>query len=295
MRGMGFVDDLRGYLERVARGEPEETPVAPSLRDVDLRPMFLDAMRRRVAGADDKEPVIRGYSLRGWHSRYFSDASALSSLAAHLERELRAGLAPTGDTQTLRSLARQVVDELHQLPPAGDLVSQLEIFRIALAVWEVSRSAFNVVNARGFAAENRLTRATHGRVVLTRLGRVFLDLPRQDATAWLLCVSSLQATDDDGAHISLDVLRHVHLHPQPRFGDGEEVQIGPGEYTSLSELWPYGTNALEWLKALNVVKDWNDEWSTGYTLHPAFRPVLADLVGERRSPLLLLAIPCRSP
>lgn len=286
---MGLVDDLRSHLERVARGEPEEAPPTPSLRDTDLRAMFLDAMRRRVDGADDEAPLIRGYRLSLWHSRFFSEASALSSLAAHLERELRAGLAPTGDAQVLRPLARQVVDELHELPPAGDLVSQLEVRRIARALDAVSLAVAPVGNARYFAAENRLTRSTHGRIALTRLGGVFLDLPRHEATGWLLCLSSLQANDDDGAHISLDVLRHVHLYPHDRSRDGEDVEIGPGEFVPNNELWPNLTDALEWLKALNVVKDWIVEDGRGYSIQPAFRPLVEDLVGERRSPLLLLA------
>jgi signal transduction histidine kinase len=288
VRGMGFVDDLRSHLERVARGEPEEAPVTPSLRDADVRAMFLDAMRRRVEGADDKVPVIRGTRLSLWHSR-FSDASALSSLAAHLEHELRAGLAPTGDVQVLRPLARQVVDELHELPPAGDLVSQLEVRRIARALDAVSLDVAPVGDARYFATENRLTRSTHGRVVLTRLGRVFLDLPRHEATAWLLCLSSLQANDDDGAHISLDVLRDVHQRPDIRHAHVEWEQIGPDDSAPTVAIWPDLTDAFAWLRALQVVWEWSDEFEWGYSLHAAFRPVLGDLVGERRSPLLLLA------
>jgi signal transduction histidine kinase len=289
VRGMGFVDDLRSHLERVARGEPEETPVAPSLRDVDLRPMFLDAMRRRVEGDDKGDPIIRGYRLILWYGRFFSEASALSRLAVHLERELRAGLAPNGDVQTLRSLARQVVDELHQLPPVGDRVSQLEVRRIARTLDAVSSGVTSVGNLRLFAAENRLTRSTHGRVVLTRLGRVLLDLPRAEATAWLLCVSSLQATDDDGAHVSLGVLREVHSRPNPSFRDGEDVQTGPDTWEPDGTQWPYQTDAFEWLMTLNVLRKWTDDEAWGFELRAAFVPVLQDLVGERRSPLLLLA------
>jgi signal transduction histidine kinase len=289
VRGMGFVDDLRSYLERVERGEPVETPVAPSLRDVDLRPMFLDAMRRRAKRAGNDGFLIRGTRLNLWHNRFFSESSTLLSLAAYLERELRAGLAPTGDAQVMESLARQVVDALHELPTEGDPVSQLEMRRIARTMDSASLNIAPVGNTRYFAAENRLTRSTHGRVALTRLGRVFLDLPRQDATAWLLCVSSLQGSDDDGAHVSLEVLRYLHEHPQARFGDEDMVEDGPGVFVHASDTWPHATDAFEWLRRLDVVSDWGDLDHSGYTLHPAFRPVLEDLVGERRSPLLLLA------
>jgi len=85
-------------------------------------------------------------------------------------------------------------------------------------------------------------------------------------------------------------IAYVSQHPEPRFYRTVEYD-NEGAEVHVSVESPFDISAMEKLRALGVAGRWLDTDSTvvEYTVHPAFRPMLAEIASQKRTPFSVLA------
>lgn len=299
---MSFSDRLKEFLRAVERGD--SPPIRESRSRSGLaaaRRHFLEALERLERQGQPGEELCepRGVSLDDWQDDWL-DSDEFETFVTLAENALRGGLCAGDSPDIVRLNLCRVMDAVLELEPSGiSKVRAREIARIANESYESANRALRGMDVSAYAFENRLTRKVGTLVEVSPIGRVLLGLPKMDSVQWLLTVETLQwSGPDDDDHVSLNLLGSVlkaldvsfsewHRH----HGHGVDEDPETGEPIFAWQQWPYTASGFRHLIDLGIVEKWRSEdgeiW--GYSLDDAYRPLLEDIVTQKRTPLSLLA------
>lgn len=132
----------------------------------------------------------------------------------------------------------------------------------------------SVLDIARYALEVRATRTMESGSEISSIGRVLLGLPEGDAIQWLLTIETMQ---------SMGPRDHWRM---PRAALEEILRWPRGQSRSVEELrWELSSAALARLESLGVIS----QEQSRFAPVDALRPLLEEIVSQRRTPLLMLA------
>ncbi|XXX73046.1 HAMP domain-containing sensor histidine kinase [Sorangium sp. So ce134] len=289
---MGYLERLRGYLERVARA-PAGLPAV----HVDLA-----AHRRHFAAA--WESVIASRNARAgdmppesWHRDLWRREDQLLNAM----RELLPTFVEEVTDQLIESLVPDAsADELRKLinlaigfaAGAGDTSGARgldeEIGRIAEAACarlQRAQQRYGWESPARYAFEIRAIRKHADRYTLTRSGATLLQLPGLDAVRWLLALEAAQSLGPaDEWRVSPELAAQLLKEPQ-REVEVEELLDGS---------WPFSLATVRRLGAMRLLQFRGQDLERGfmgwsYTVFDRARPLLEDIAEQRATPFAVLA------
>lgn len=286
-QAMSFLDELRAHLREGGR-LPESADATSALLNLpSARQYFLQALERREASDEWLPEDIAKLHQKlsgGWFERFIARAA----------REMKGGLRADASAAALQGNVHAAIDALIDDGIGGaQTVEAREIERVAMAAAAYAESFPRGAQVTRYAFENRLIRGSGSHAVVSPLGRVLLDLPEMDAVRWLITLEAQQSADaGDELHLHPDVLKVILATPSHYFEHGAfvEDEIDPmSPPIADDERWPFQTPMFERLRELRVIECSTDDDGWGYSLVPAYRPTLEDIVSRRRTPFSLLA------
>lgn len=295
---MGFLERLRGYLERVER-EPDGLPVIR----VDVA-----AHRRHFAEASD--PVIE----RAWEQATSADEARAEQRGQRLEQlmeEIRQR------RESLPVFVEEVADHiLETVAPSASQEEVTKLINVAISWGQLQQSWESMTGSRGldeemgriaelarariawrrsrdgwesparYAFEIRAIARKHAdRHTLTRSGTAFLGLPGIDAVRWLLALESAQSLGPmDEWRISPELAAQLLAEP--------ERDLSPEALVDGS--WRFSLATIRRLDAMRLLhyegQDLNrGKMSFSYTVFDRARPLLEEIAERRATPLAVLA------
>lgn len=278
---MSFSDDLKDYLAAVRNAAADEVPaVSVAVSSAWLDAEIIALLEQVERTAKSPEEIKRFETLlevwRGWRA-----VPAAQRLATALQSSfLRAAARPAVEQAVRVGLAR-----LMGLPGTlGSRTRDAELDRLAALAWDTTAGTASSWNdAARYAHEIRAARR-RGRVELTPVGNVVLDLTGRDLVHWLLAVELATSTGPyDDWRLSKEAASKVLATPKQFESDyyWEDRSLG------------FSWKTMRRLAALGVVNylnvdDGYGETSTGYELTPLGEELLRPLV-DGSSPFAVMA------
>lgn len=278
-----FLDLLRDYLR-----DAEKAPVAPlhSAIAFDLplaRKHFLEA-----AETIEREATSRALDQHRW-SLLLDEREELDDFLRTIAYELRAGLCAGSDPQGLQQHIHWSVDVYLGLATEGlSQVRKRELSRIGEQASENVGMSVGAWDIERYVLEIRAIRKTPSGARITNIGKMLLDLPETDAVRWLLTIEALQSMGPgDRYHVSRAALEAI-LTWRP--DQPTRVRMLVRDQASFQDnvLWPFTVSILQRLRSLGVLANEVEDWWS-FLLVPAYRPVLEEIVSQRRTPISMLA------
>lgn len=275
---MGFLEDLRAYLERVGR-EPEGLPYVQ-----------LDLARHRrflIETVDRHFPPSQGKKIVQRWLGFGRVAVLLDGFILGAANRILVQIEPDATSERLGelidvALALQLRNFDQEPRPAttGSFGKDLVLGNIGLWSEGLADSPGSVdgwLFIPKYALETRLV-VRHGqRVVLSRCGRTLTELSGMEAMRWLLTLESAQAAGfRDHFRVSPELAESLVEHPR---------------CPELSELeWPYSRESLRRLAALGLLEyDPDHRFALGYEVFDHAKPILEDIAQRRPTPYKILA------
>ena len=295
---MGFLERLRGYLERVER-EPDGLPV-----------IRVDVAAHRQHFAEASDPVIE----RAWER---ATSASEANVEQRTERFERLFEEMKQRRESLPVFVEEVADHiLETLAPGASQAEVTKLINVAInyeGLWESWESQ---TGSRGFDQElgriaelardrikwrksrdgwesparygfevRALARRRPDRHTLARSGAVFLGLSGIDAVRWLLALESTQSLGPmDEWRISSDLAAQLLAEP--------ERNISPEELVDGS--WRFSLPTIRRLEAMRLLhyegQDLNrGKTSFSYAVFDRTRPLLEEIAERRPTPFAVLA------
>lgn len=293
---MGFLERLRGYLERVERA-PDGLPAIHvdvaahrwHLADVS-DPVMERAMERAIsAGEESLEQLKRLEKLsEEMRQRRESLPVFVEEVADHILETF----APSASQEDVTKLINAAIDRglwNGYESRTGSRGIDEEMGRIAeLAhariTWRSSRDGWE--SPARYAFEIRATARKHAdRHMLTRSGSAFLGLPGIDAVRWLLALESAQSLGPmDEWRISPELAAQLLAEP--------ERDISPDELMDRS--WRFSLPTIRRLEAMRLLHYGGQDLKRGktdfsYAVFDRARPLLEEIAEQRPTPFAVLA------
>ncbi len=290
---MGFLEQLRGYLERVGRS-PEGLPYAK----VDVaahRRFLLEAIERHWS----KDPKAAERRRLMWNTgRPF--AALVQLVAIDILEEVE----PAATANRLAELidigigiylgARRSGPPIATTGSLGDDDLLYEI--MTRAFW--TRDKEGPVDAWRFppryAFETRLVQRRGENVVLSRCGRMLLETPGIDALRWLLALEAAQSMGvDDDLRVSPELAAHL-----ARYSERHEWTPDDAREPEDENAWRFSLATVRRLGALGLLTYHDARQSSasagpdylwGYEVIERHLPLLEDIGQRRPTPHAILA------
>lgn len=292
---MGFLERLRGYLERVER-QPEGLP----------------AIRVDVAAHRRHFAVARDHFLKARDARF----QATPAEVRDHERMARQEQQVLEMRESLPAYVEEVADHiLETLAPNAPQEEVTKLINVAIN-WELWGGDDSTTGSRGldeemgrvadlarsrlkwrsqrdgwesparYAFEIRATARKHAdRHTLTRSGAAFLELPGIDAVRWLLALESAQSLGPvDDWRISSELAAQLLAEPE-RDIEVEELVDG---------LWRFSLGTIRRLAAMRLLHYEGQDLNRGkasfsYSVFERARPLLEEIAEQRPTPFAVLA------
>ncbi|KYG03817.1 hypothetical protein BE21_04310 [Sorangium cellulosum] len=290
---MGYLERLRGYLERVARA-PEGLPAV----HVDLA-----AHRRRFAAAWEEVVASRKQLHSGdapperwqrdiWHKEdqlLYDMRWDLPTFVEEVADQLVESLVPDASAEELGKLINVAIGfAIGAEDTSGARGLDEEIGRIAqTACARLQRSypRYGWESPARYTFEIRATRKHADRYTLTRSGTTLLQLPGLDAVRWLLALEAAQSLGPaDEWRVSPELAAQLLKEPQ-REVEADELLDGS---------WPFSLATVRRLGAMKLLQYQGQDLERGfkgwsYAVFDRARPLLEDIAEQRATPFAVLA------
>lgn len=280
---MGFLEQLRRYLERVGRA-PEGLPSV----EVDIaahRRFLFTAIERRWAG--DAEGAKRAYEKWNQGRRF---EGIVWSLAARILETFE----PAAGAQLLGSLidvgigitldARRP-DAVPTATTGSSIKDELLYEMVTGAFYSKDTSRVDEWQfPPRYAFEMRLVQRRGENVILSRCGRTFLETPGLDALRWLLALEAVQSMGPgDGMRLSPELAAYLTEYAQRHETTLDEPDEWRFSWATVRRLAAFG------LLTYHVDDDPDSEYVQGYEIIERHLQLLEDIGQRRATPHAILA------
>ncbi|MDP3179909.1 MAG: hypothetical protein Q8M76_18505, partial [Spirochaetaceae bacterium] len=279
---MSLIDELREYLRGVERGVTAGAAPTVGIDMPSARRYFVDALERREQG-------------HGIHSveASFWDRERRDGFLRDLEAELRVGLCADGDAASFRLHTEGAIDLLLRLP--GRTLSRTRARELGLIVAKlarVTRAGDRQFDVARYALELRLVRSRGAKAEVSSIGQVLTRMPEPDAVHWLLTVETLQSLGpSDVYRMPIQAIIALDRHPEGTFPSPIVSLDDDHHHADTGERWLLDHGIVERLESIGLLDLWSkpDERRSGYTVRPAFLPLIAEIASQKPTPFSVLA------
>lgn len=295
---MTLLDALGEYLSHLDRSQGEDStqPHAPEVDAALVRTLFIRSLERLdyspkllvvVAPPSPRSqflgpPKTREDIFHDWQAN-----DAIIRFAQRLTQLLHQSFGKGASRTEIEQCLEVAIARRLGLPAAlSSPIRTLELDRLAgIAFKELGRDTPSWVSAKldGYAAAIRATRRVEGRLSLTPIGRVFLDLSGRDAIRWLLHVEVAQSTGPaDSWRLSREEAHALLKTPAFVVRDQQLLQPLPSPLS-----WP----TLQRLAAMELVAITSDseEGQIGINTLPLGQTLLSEIEKDVETPMSILA------
>jgi signal transduction histidine kinase len=297
---MSFLDNLGEYLRQLEHSPRAQSaePQSASIEPAQIRTLFirtverLDERLRIPAGVEVAPLTLRRQYLGppGTREELFQDwqeNDAIVRFAQRLAHLLRQSFGRRASQHELDqwieiALARRL--RLEDALPSP--IRTLELDRLSdLAFNELGQDTHSepALKVEGYAAAIRATRRVEGRLSITPIGRVFLDLTGRDAIRWLLHIEAEQSTGSgDAWRMSREAAQALVQNPAQALRWEDDFPSPPPQLS-----WP----TLRRLAALGIVaiEEVTADYRVQLTTLPLGLALLPEVGKDVASPMSILA------